>query len=270
MCLILFAFEHHPDFPLIVASNRDEFYQRPTELGHFWPDAPQLFAGRDREAGGTWMGVTKDGRFAAVTNFRERISSTADDSDSNSSASDPQQATLSRGELTRQFLVGNATPYDYLEQIDANHQRYAGFNLLVGSLGAGKPPTLYCYSNRQRQINRLGPGLYGLSNGLLDESWPKVDGGKRALADILSHSSDPATLLPVLLDPTAAADDQLPDTGVDKNTERLLSSRFIRSELYGTRTATIVRIDKQRRIDWLEQSFDESGGIGDKQAYQIC
>jgi uncharacterized protein with NRDE domain len=166
MCLILFAYQRHPRYRLILAANRDEFYARPTAPLGFWADHPQVLAGRDLEQKGTWLGVTRGGRLAAITNYR-----------------DPQAIkpnAPSRGHLVSDFLKGSIPPLDYLQDISASAARYSGFNLLVGD-----PSGLFYFSNHGAVMCRLAPGLYGLSNGLLDIPWPKVDQGKQALAALV-------------------------------------------------------------------------------------
>lgn len=255
MCLVLFSWQQYADYPLIVAANRDELYARPTQAAHFWEQEPELFAGQDLRAGGTWMGVTKTGRFAAVTNFRE--------------AAEPPADAISRGELCTQFLASKLTPEQYLAELDEKSSRYAGFNLLLGTLG-GTTPSLGYYSNRQRQITRVSAGIHGLSNGLLNSPWPKVDRGKQALASQLEHSLDPEALLSVLTNTDRPADALLPNTGVGLEKERLLSSRFIQSDSYGTRNCTIIRMNQQGQTEWLEQGFDSSGAIGETRRYRIA
>ena len=171
MCLILFALQQHKDYPLVVIANRDEYYARPTQAAHWWPDEPDVFAGRDLEAQGTWMGVNKNGRFAAVTNLRE------------SGSSGP--ARLSRGKLTRDFLSGHESAEVFLKDIEATANDYAGFNLLVGDSSS-----LYFYSNRNPGIRCIPPGIYGVSNGLFDEDWPKLYSGKQALAATMKTAVD--------------------------------------------------------------------------------
>ena len=148
MCLILFAYQHHPDYPLIVAANRDEFFDRPTKAAHFWPESADIFAGKDLLAGGTWMGVTRQGRFAAVTNFR--------------STHTPPDPAISRGALCKDFLDSTISPQDFLADIDKNRLEYAGFNLLIGS-----PSQLFYYANQDGKIIELEAGIHGLSNGVL-------------------------------------------------------------------------------------------------------
>ncbi len=244
MCLILFAFQQQPDYPLIIAANRDEFYDRPTQAAHFWPEAPELFAGKDLQAGGTWMGVTKGGRFAAVTNYR-------------SAASVPPQA-ISRGQLCTEFLCSDISPEAYLAKLETHKDHYAGFNLLVGTT-----QQLFYYSNRGAGIVAIKPGVHGLSNGLLNDAWPKVEQGKIALRESLRHSTELESLLPILHDTEVAEAADLPATGVDADTERLLSSRFIRSDGYGTRSSAVLRMGSNKRTEWLEQYFDRDGIYGD-------
>ncbi|MBL4826601.1 MAG: NRDE family protein [Spongiibacteraceae bacterium] len=242
MCLILFAFQYHPEYPLIAVANRDEFYTRPTRAAHFWDDSPELFAGRDLEAGGTWMGITTTGRFSAVTNFREQPSAKTD------------EPLLSRGKLTTDYLNNTSSTQDYLTNVTLNKNRYAGFNLLIGN----HRHLFYC-SNRTNKVQPLSPGLYGLSNGYLNEAWPKVESGKIALQNMLQHSTAPIDLLSILSDTTQASDDTLPNTGIDTERERLLSSRFIRTEHYGTRASTVLMVNKHKQVTVWEKNFDFRG-----------
>jgi uncharacterized protein with NRDE domain len=250
MCLILFAYQQHPDYPLIVCANRDEFYQRPTLAAHWWPEQPQLFAGKDLQAGGTWMGLSLDGRFAAVTNYR--------------SNTPPPSEAISRGSLCTNFLTTNTDSRHYLTTIDRQQSYYAGFNLLLGS-----PRQLFYYSNRQGRISELRPGLHGLSNGLLNDDWPKVSTGKAELAKQLERGADPEQLLALLQDRSQPDDKDLPDTGIDIETERRLSSRFIQSPGYGTRTSTVLLIDHAGRSQWLEQVFDGDGRSGEANLHHL-
>ena len=237
MCLILVAVDAHPNYRIAIAANRDEFYDRPAAPASFWPEAPHLLAGRDMQAGGTWLGVTKTGRMAAVTNYRDPKSNRA--------------GAPSRGALVSGFLLGQKNPVAYLEQISADASRYNDFNLLVGQ-GAD----FYYYSNRARGIRALGPGIHGLSNHLLDTSWPKVEKGKQALRALLTREKiNPEDLFRFLLDRTAAPDELLPDTGVGLEKERMLSPVFICSPGYGTRSSTVILLDRHGRIEFVEKSF---------------
>ncbi|CAD5106079.1 NRDE family protein [Zestomonas carbonaria] len=238
MCLIVFAWRPGHELPLVVAANRDEFYARPSlPLGE-WEDAHGLYAGRDLEAVGTWMGVTADGRFAALTNIRD--------------PGQPQGAR-SRGELVARYLRGHLSPAAYLEQVAAEAHAYTGFNLLVGTR-----EQLFYLNAREAEPRRLDAGIYGLSNAALDTPWPKLERSKAALAGCLVDPK-PEALLALLADPEPASDASLPDTGVGLATERLLSSPFIASPNYGTRasTALLRRADGSQLL--VERSFGPSG-----------
>ena len=243
MCLILFALRQHPDYPLIVIANRDEYYARPTRDAHWW-ETDDIFAGRDLEAGGTWLGVNRQGQFAAVTNVREPGTKTP--------------AQKSRGELTRNFLSASIEPQDYLQQLAQDDQIYSGFNLLLGS-----PENLCFHSNRSDNNSVIEPGIYGISNGSFDEPWPKLSSGRTELAAQLATTVDETELMKVLTDSTIAEDHELPDTGVAQDVERLLSSRFIRSTDYGTRACTVVMYDNNNHIHFLEQNFINANERGD-------
>ncbi len=239
MCLILFALQQHDDYPLIVIANRDEYYARPTRTAHWWSDTPGIFAGRDLQAQGTWMGVNRNGRFAAVTNVRE---------------ANGVQARLSRGNLTRDFLSSGEPAESFLTSLEPTADDYAGFNLIVGDSSG-----LYFYSNRHAGIRCIPPGIYGVSNGLFDEAWPKLISGKQALAATLKTSLDNSALMQILTDSTTAEDEQLPKTGVPLDIERMLSSRFIRSNDYGTRACGIVKFTSQKQIIFVEHNYNHSG-----------
>lgn len=240
MCLILFAHKVHPDYPLILVGNRDEFHDRPTAPAGFWGDAPELLAGRDLVGGGTWLGVTRRGRLAAVANYRH--------------PSELHRQGLSRGMLTVDFLRGDLPPRPFLEAVARQGEHYKGFNLLVGD-----GIELSFYSNREGATRQLSPGLYGLSNALLDTPWPKVVQGKTALAELLAAGPPvPEGLLAILADTTRPPDELLPDTGVGRERERLLSSRFIVSPGYGTRASTVVLIDRRGELTFVERTFDSS------------
>jgi uncharacterized protein with NRDE domain len=236
MCLILLAYRIHPDYPLIVAANRDEFYSRPTQAAGFWHDHPDLLAGRDLQAGGTWMGITRQGRLAAITNVREQEL--------------PNPALRSRGELTTNFLSGEELPEAYLQQTHQKHQQYAGFNLLVGDID-----NLWFYSNRAHSISALKAGIYGISNGGFDEHWPKVAKGKQLLTKALANQPNPKDLFALLRNNEQAPDHQLPETGMGTDIERWLSPLFIHSENYGTRCSTVITLKKNRLLDFFEQSY---------------
>lgn len=243
MCLIVLAWRPGHPLPLIVAANRDEFYARPARPLAAWEDAPGVYAGRDLEAGGSWLGIGPDGRFAALTNLR-----------------DPGQAlgARSRGELVAGFLRGTASPADYLAQVRARAGEYSGFNLLVGD------SRQLCYFNpRSGAPRELPPGLHGVSNAVLDTPWPKLERARAALAERLADA-DPQALLELLADTRRPADGQLPETGVGLATERLLSSVFIASPNYGTRASSVLKVHADGRREFLERSFGPQGArLGD-------
>lgn len=237
MCLIVVGWRVHPDYPLVVAANRDEFHARPSAPLARWPDAPEIIGGRDLEAGGTWLGITKDGRFAAVTNVRE-----------------PGMAKgeRSRGALTRDFLIADTSAADYAAQVDG--RRYSGFNLLLGD----GESLVYC-SNRDGQPRRLAPGIYGLSNHVLDSPWPKLLAARERFAAALPGLPDESAFFELLADPAIVADENLPATGVPLEWERLLSAIFVNSENYGTRASTLVWQRADGVITAHEQSFGPNG-----------
>jgi uncharacterized protein with NRDE domain len=241
MCLILLALDTHPEYALVLAANRDEFYGRPTARAGFWEDAPRVLGGRDLEAGGTWLGMDRLGRLAAVTNYRQ--------------GQREPRAARSRGHLVGDFLTGPADARTHMERVASEAGPYNGFNLIAGDAG-----TLLYFSNRGDAIRTLEPGIYGLSNHLLDSPWPKVTAGKRGLSGLLGGSDDllPA-LFALLADPRQAAEDLLPATGVGPEWERLLSAAFIASPEYGTRSSTVVLIGRDRHALFVERSFGPGG-----------
>ncbi|MFT3929484.1 MAG: NRDE family protein [Spongiibacteraceae bacterium] len=245
MCLIVFAIDSHSRYPFVLAANRDEYYARPTQPLQVWSDAPHIIAGRDLEAGGTWLGITRAGRFAAITNVREGVQRSA--------------TQRSRGELTRNFLLGTQRIAAYAQQVYDEGEHYAGFNLLLGDGNA-----IYYCSNRGEKPRKLERGIYGLSNDSLDTPWPKVVGSKAELRDLLQHEPTPAALLRILADTHKPLDSELPNTGVGLELERRFSTRFIASDVYGTRASTTLLIGPDNTIEICEQNFGSNGvPIGD-------
>jgi uncharacterized protein with NRDE domain len=239
MCLILFAYRCHKHYPLLVAANRDEYHERPAQAARFWPELPQLLAGRDLRAGGTWLGVARSGRFAALTNFREPGATTGE---------------RSRGELCIDFLRSNHSPASYTAYLADSANHYGGFNLVLWD-----GDELRYYSNQNRQSQALAPGFYGISNGYLDEAWPKVSSGKAALQAALESPDVLENCLEVLADRTQPKDHHLPETGVGIEFERLLAPRFILSTDYGTRVSTVLALDSSAQATFIEQSFAPDG-----------
>jgi uncharacterized protein with NRDE domain len=251
MCLILLVWRVHPQYPCLVAANRDEFHGRPAAAADWWPDHPQILAGRDLEAGGTWLGVTRSGRFAALTNYR-----------------DPEQRLKrapSRGALVTSMLASGASVADGLEYLRRVGANYNGFNLIFSD-GA----RLGIYESVRGAGRELGPGIYGLSNHLLDTPWPKVQRSKSRLQAALLGLTDTAPLLALLRDDQPASDEQLPQTGVSLEWERLLSSAFVRAPDYGTRCSTIIRIDARGRAYFDEWSWDSVGADIGRRSLQFA
>lgn len=238
MCLINFHFDDHPTYKLIVAANRDEFFDRPAAPANFWEDYPAILAGRDLRHMGTWLGITKSGRLAALTNYR-----------------DPKEINVnkrSRGDLVRNFLSDNGSPVDFLETVKASKMEYAGFNLLVGNFDE-----LFYYSNKQEDIIEIPSGTHGLSNHLLNTPWPKVNKGTSLLRNyVQQHENiEVDTLFDILSDTETASDDQLPNTGVELEMERQLSSLFIDMPEYGTRCSTVLLVGHDQSITFVERTY---------------
>ena len=239
MCLILISYKPHPDYELILAANRDEFYDRPTLPLARWEDIKDIYAGRDVKGSGTWLGMTRSGRIAAITNYRDPASL--------------RPNAPSRGLVVSNFLSGTESGGAYLQRLKKTGHQYNGFNLIVGD-----DTGLWYYSNRADGIQKLDPGLYGLSNRLLNTGWPKVDKGKAGMSDQLRKNREvnPDDFFDLLADRSMAPDEKLPDTGVGLEWERVLSSVFITSENYGTRSSSILLIEKTGSVTFAERTFD--------------
>lgn len=240
MCLILLAWQAHPDYPLVVAANRDEFFARPTADAALWADQADVLAGRDLEAGGTWLGISRNGRFAGLTNYRDPARQ--------------RNGAPSRGALVSDYLAGNSTPAAYEQALHERGRACNGYNLLFGDLDH-----MHYQSNMDDAHGPLAPGVYGLSNHLLDTPWPKVSRGKSALAEALDRLPDQTPLVDLLREDAIHDDDLLPRTGVSLEWERLLSAAFVRSPVYGTRSSTVILRDRHGKTDFLEVRYDAAG-----------
>ena len=255
MCLILFAWNPDHEHKLVVAANRDEFYHRPSRAAHFWDHNQNLLAGQDLQQQGTWLGITRTGRFAAVTNFRRP---------------DSNQYPHSRGRLTTDFLSGNESPERFWQDLQPQQEQFAGFNLLIAD-----HDHLWYGSNRSETPPRaLEPGIYGLSNHLLNSDWPKVNQGIDQFSQTLdqgyaTEEEREQALLDMLRSETRAAPGQLPDTGVGQALEELLSPMFIRSAGYGTRASTLLQIDQQGGVRFVEQNYDSQGNPGQRMEHSF-
>ncbi len=251
MCLLVMAYGVKPSYPLIVAANRDEFFRRPTSAADFWADQPHVLTGRDLEQNGTWMGVTKNGRFAALTNVRDPKSI--------------QPAAKSRGLIVSDFLAGSAAPENFIDNLKDRPSHYNGFNLIVSDGSS------LCYFNSvSAQSEALRPGIYGLSNHQLDTAWPKVTRSKAALELALRENAQEleTKLFAMLTDRTIAADSALPDTGVGLDKERWLSPVFISRQDYGTRCSTVLIVGASQTL-FVERSFDSTGDVTQTRRFSL-
>ena len=238
MCLILFAYDIHPNYRLILAANRDEFYQRPTLPLHWWPDSPDILAGRDLKGKGTWLGINRGGRLAAITNYRDPAHQVHN--------------APSRGRLVENFLKTHQSPGTYLKNLSSHGACYNGYNLVCLD-----NRVMAYFSNRGTGVQQLAAGFYGLSNDLLNIAWPKVALGKQRLQALVESSPTilPDVLFDLLCDTTPAPDHLLPNTGVSQAWERVLSPIFIISPTYGTRSSSVILLDRRNHVQFLERTF---------------
>lgn len=240
MCLIFLSINKHPIYKLIVAGNRDEFYTRPTAPAGYWSDFPRILAGRDLEAGGTWMGMNLSGKIAMLTNYRDPLHI------------DPKAP--SRGDLVSDYLKEKTSPGAYLDQLVKNGKQYNGYNLLVGDTNE-----LWYHSNYKEGIQKLEPGFYGISNHLLETPWPKVIRGKQKLGPVLENPHVKLDeIFDILYDDQEAPMEQLPSTGLTLERERALSSMFIKTANYGSRCTTIAMVDRNNEVLYAERLFNTS------------
>lgn len=240
MCLIVVAWKSHPDYPLLVSANRDEYYARPTQVAHFWSDHEQIFAGRDLQEGGSWMGISCNGRFAAVTNIRNPAAN--------------REEAKSRGVLVKEFLKQDVTGIDFCESLKPS--LYNGFNFL----GFDGESLIY-QTNGVEQARVLRPGIYGLSNARLNTPWPKTSSAVKKLKNWMRHPAKVKELALLLNDPVIADDEQLPQTGVSLEMERALSAEFIKLPNYGTRCSTGLMVHKTGDAAYCEITHGEEGGM---------
>jgi uncharacterized protein with NRDE domain len=251
MCLAVLAIRALPGIPVVIAANRDEYHARPTEAAAPWKDDPRIIAGRDLQSGGSWMGMTRAGRYALVTNYRDPMTILP--------------GAPSRGKLVEDFLRGSATPADYAASVQARGAAYNGFNLIVGDRDSA-----WYYSNRGGPAHALQPGVHAVSNHLLDTPWPKLARTKTAFTDILGASTAPdvEALFNALGDRSVAPDAELPDTGVGLERERFLSSAFIVGLTYGTRSSSVMIIG-ERHCSLYERRFAPDGSAAGRSSWDI-
>ena len=238
MCLIFLSYNQHPKYSFIAVANRDEFFERPAKQLDSWKEHPDIIAGKDLQEGGTWLGVSKTGHFSMLTNYRDMH---------NIKANAP-----SRGKLVLDYLISKINPADYLEALFSSASMYNGYNILLGTFNDP-----WYYSNQNDKIVQLGTGSYGLSNALLDTGWAKVNQGKKAFNRILEDEQlDTEALFSMMQSETLAQDDELPDTGIGYEKEKLLSSMFIKMPGYGTRNTTLILKDREQNVSIEERTFD--------------
>lgn len=241
MCLLVFAWQHHPDYQLILAGNRDEFFARPTRAACWWQHPAGILAGRDLKAGGTWLGINRGGRFGVVTNFREM---------GNAAGTGP-----SRGQLIPAFL-GSADSVDaFVEELSVRHEELSPFSLIFGDMNG-----LHYLSNRADSMRRIPPGIHGLSNHALNTPWPKLTRTRERFEKLLEAKEiDSGPLFEMLADRSQAGDEELPTTGLSKELEKRLSAPFITTPTYGTRCSTVMTIHKSGAVSFIERSFERDG-----------
>lgn len=237
MCLVLFGYKISMEYPLVLAANRDEFFHRPTKPMDYWENQPGLLAGKDLEQGGTWFGVNKkNGRIAALTNYRDPAAINT--------------RAPSRGELIPKFLDSQTTVNSFQRFVVKDAGRYNGYNLIFGSMNR-----LFCFCNVTGRLEKIEPGIHGLSNRFLNSAWPKVEKGKKQLKRIMETGISESGLFQMLSDDRPSPDSTLPDTGIGLEWERLLSALFIKSATYGTRSSTVLLVNRNGDVRITERSY---------------
>jgi len=253
---VVFAWQAHPRYPLVLAANRDEFFDRPTDAAGWWTDNIGVLAGRDLRAHGTWLGITRWGRFAALTNFRSGVNQRPD--------------APSRGVLVEDFLTSAQTPDEFLQPLSKNPGSYNGFSLLAGQLSVDqREGEFMVVSNHSATpAARITPGVHALSNALIDDPWPKVVQSQQRLRALIAETPSLAELqaggFALLADTATARDADLPSTGITHDWERALSAVFIRMQGYGTRSSTLLVCDQRGEITFVERSFTVEGHFSER------
>jgi uncharacterized protein with NRDE domain len=237
MCIVLFSYKNTPGYRLILAANRDEFLARPTAPLSWWSDNTTILAGRDIQDGGTWLGVSRNGKFGVLTNYRDFPVN--------------DESPVSRGEILSEYLSADSMPSIFIQGLRQRQKHFRGYNLLLGDASS-----LWYYSNRRDDLLNVPPGIHGLSNHLLNTGWPKVERGKMLFTDAVrdkDFSRD--SLIEVLRDTVQPIDSELPDTGVGSEWEKRLGPIFITSDEYGTRSSAILTIADNGEITFYERTY---------------
>ena len=236
MCLIVFAYQTE-NYPFLLAGNRDEFYSRPTRKAQYWDHYPDLLAGKDLKAGGTWMGVTKNGKFAALTNYRD--------------IKFIKENAPSRGHIVKDFLISDAAPEDYLSSLNQDAEKYNGFNLIAGTI-----EELFYLNNQQNEVKKLEPGFYSISNAFLNTDWPKTKSALHQFKETVQPGNfNENNLFDILVDSKTFPQELLPSTGLSEDMEKAVSSIFIQTPDYGTRCSTIVHAKKNGKLSFSERTY---------------
>ena len=252
MCLLVFAWNCHTDYRLILAGNRDEFYARPTRPAQWWQHPPEVLAGRDLRSGGTWLGVSRKGRFGIVTNFRDYAGGGSEGP--------------SRGSMIPDFATTDTSVESYCERVVAHADKYAPFSFVFGDM-----TTMHYLSNRAEALSPLPPGIHGLSNQALDSDWPKLSRTKARFKEFLDRDSiDPSALLEMLADREPASDEALPDSDLSPELEKRLSAPFVVTPRYGTRSSTVLTIRNDGEIRFTEHSFESDGSFGGNRSFEFA
>ena len=247
MCILFLAVKRHAKYPLIICANRDEFHQRPTEKMHIWSDK-NILAGKDIEAGGTWLGLSTDRKFSAVTNFRLATAIT------------PHKK--SRGHLVLNALEQLPEP----QSLEESSISYNGYNLVFGELDA-----LKCFDSINQKTHDISQGFHSISNGALDDVWPKMAHGQGLLEELISTTDDIQVeqLFALMENQQQADESELPNTGLEPHWEKLLSSIFITSPEYGTRATSIIMVDQAGNIEIFDRGYDITGQVTYAQAFTL-
>tara|TARA_R100001143_G_scaffold58746_1_gene56828 strand:- start:39468 stop:40256 length:789 start_codon:yes stop_codon:yes gene_type:complete len=237
MCLIVFAYKYHPQYPLILAGNRDEFHQRPTQKLHVWDGDPKILAGKDLKAGGTWLGINQHGKFAAVTNYRD--------------LSNIKKNAPSRGSIVTEILNSDLSTKEKLSDMAPDFSKYNGFNLIAGTVD-----DLYYGSNHDHSFQKIKPGLYGISNASLNTPWPKTNSALENFSTVLNNGQpDSNEIFDLLSDTNRYPKEMLPKTGLSPEMEKAVSSVFILTEDYGTRSSALLFFDKSGNVKFTEKTY---------------
>jgi uncharacterized protein with NRDE domain len=246
MCLAVFSYKQDDEYPLIFASNRDEFYERPAQPATFWYDAPSVLAGRDLKAGGTWMGITKEYKFASLTNYRD--------------LTNIKKNAPSRGDIVPEFLTSAKNAPDFLEDLKPRAGQYNGFNLIAGTID-----DLWYFNNQDCEIVQVKPGIHTISNAFLNTPWPKTEKAQNLFTDVLSNGgADDSGIFGLLRDEERFPLHRLPSTGLSPEMEQVVSSIFISSENYGTRCSTIVKASRENTTRFVERTYNPESGEVDQ------